>query len=338
MHSTSPVSPLDSWTVFDNGLHNAFTDLVVWRDMFWLAFVSSPSHFASRRSRIVLMCSSNARNWEQVSRLDGGGEDIRDPKLAVIHDRLTIYALLNRSFDPQPYRTVHFDSADGESWSSFTVVGPAGWLLGKPKTVDGRTWFAPAHHLQKGAAQLLCSINGLDWQPVSTLRDGGGADESAIDFLPDGHLQAVTRIEAGGLSGSRRAGTLLSVAEPPYTRWTQVYSKVSRLDGPTLFSFAGKCYAVGRSQPYTGDWLNGQGSIFARKRTSLYRLDGAGLTWLADLPSTGDTAYAGTAILNGKVIISYYTNNPRRDLPWIIGMFSPTMVRVVSVPIEYFSC
>jgi len=338
--TTAPAASLrlDSWTVVDDGRHNAFTDLASWRGKLWLAYVASPSHFASRRSRIVLLRSSDGRAWQEAARFDGAGEDIRDPKLAVIHDRLTVYALLNRAFDPLPYQTVSADSPDGKTWSPLAQVRPEGWLLGKPKTPDGQAWYAPAHHLQKGAAQLLRTVDGCIWEPVSTLRAGDGADESAIEFLPDGRLLAVTRLEGGeGLFGGPRAGSLLSFARPPYIRWSQVFSDVTRLDGPTLFSIGSECFAVGRRQPCTLGRLQEQGSILARKRTALFRTDGSSLTHLADLPSAGDTAYAGAAQMDGRVFISYYTNDVRRDMPWIAGMFLPTAIRAACLPLEYLS-
>jgi len=328
MQTFSSVLPLDSWTVVNDGNHNAFTDLVNWRGMLWLAYVSSPSHFANKRSRIVLLCSSDGKTWKEAARFDGGGEDIRDPKLAVIKEQLMVYALLNRSFDPLPYKTVSTSSSDGTFWSPLMDITADGWLLGKPKSPDGKTWYAPTHHLKKGSAQLWRSIDGRSWETVSTIHNGGSADESAIEFLPDGRLKFVTRFEAGGLFGSERAGTLLSVAEPPYTKWIQTLSQITRLDGPTLFSVSGICYAIGRFQPKTKGWLHGQGSILARKRTSIFHLGASDLTHLADLPSSGDTSYAGVAFLNDYIFISYYSNDPRRDQPWIMGMLSPTMIRV----------
>jgi hypothetical protein len=57
-------------------------------------------------------------------------------------------------------------------------------------------------------------------------------------------------------------------------------------------------------------------------------VDNADLVWLADLPSAGDTAYAGVASWNQKIVISYYTSAPHRDISWIAGMLAPTSVRV----------
>jgi hypothetical protein len=329
---------IDSWTIVEDGRHNAFTDLVVWKGKLWLTYVSSPSHFASRKSRIVLLCSPDGRSWKEAARFDGQGEDIRDPKLAVIDGRLFVYALLNRTFDPIPYKTVSANSSDGETWSALIDIVPEGWLLGKPKTFNEQTWFAPAHHIQKRTVALMRSTDGLKWETVSIIHDRDGADESAIEFLPDGNLQAVTRIEADeGLFGGPASGTLLSNSNPPYEHWQKVHSPLTRLDGPNLFSIAGICYAVGRFQPRIGKHMQKQGSILATKRTSLFQLHQSGLTWLTNLPSTGDTAYAGTALLGEKIFISYYTNNPGRDIPWILGMIFPTVIRLACLNSEILS-
>ena len=334
---SSPLSPIESWTVVDDGRHNAFTDLVYWRGGFWLAFVSSPSHFASRRSRIVLLHSPDARLWKELARFDGRGEDIRDPKLAVVNDRLLLLALLNRAFDPLPYQTVCAASADGLIWSELVPAVPPGWLLGRPKPSLNGAWYAPAHNLKTSTVQLFATQDGLAWKACATITSDQGADETAVEFLPDGRLLAVTRSEAGGgVFGHPQAGTLLSAAEPPYEKWTALNSsRPARLDSPALFTHQGEVYAVGRSQPHISGPFEWQGSAFSRKRTSLYRVSvpGEGLTHLADLPSAGDTAYAGVVTLNGQAYISYYTSPLRADPAWLVGMLFPTSIRMAILPL-----
>jgi hypothetical protein len=324
---------METCVIVDDGLHNAFTDLIAWRGNLWLVYVASPSHFASRRSELVLLQSPDAREWHEVASLSGDGEDIRDPKLAEIHERLNLFALLNRKFDPQPYRTIRAESADGITWSPFVDVEPAGWLLGKPKTVDGETWFAPAHNLQNGAARLMRSSNGVHWETVSAICPDEKADETAIEILPGGQMLTVTRLEAGGgLFGAPEAGTMLSSSQPPYDVWKRVSrSKVTRLDGPALFQVDGCCYAVGRYQPCVRSPFGWQGSIFSCKRSSLFSINESGLTWLTDLPSAGDTSYAGVTFWNGQLVISYYTSAPDQDQTWIMGMLRPTCIHVTHI-------
>ncbi len=334
---SSALSQIDSWTVVNDGRHNAFTDLVYWRTGFWLVFVSSPSHFASRRSRIILLHSLDAHVWKEAARFDGQGEDIRDPKLAVVNDHLLLIVLLNRAFDPLPYQTVCANSADGLTWTELAPALPPGWLLGHPKPSMQGTWYAPAHNLKTGAVQLFTSQDGVTWKAGATITGEKGADETAVEFLPDGRLLAVTRFEAGGgIFGHPQAGTLLSVAEAPYDKWSVLHSsRPTRLDSPTLFSNQGRVYAVGRSQPHISGPYQWQGSAFSRKRTSLYRVDVSGedLTHLADLPSAGDTAYAGVVVRNGQAILSYYTSPLRSDPAWLTGMLFPTSIRMAAIPL-----
>jgi hypothetical protein len=326
-----------TWVVAEDGKHNAFTDLIFWNGVFWLVYVSSPSHFASKKSRLVLLRSSDAQHWHEVQKFNGGGEDIRDPKLAVIQGRMFLYALLNRKFDPEPYKTITAHSPDGLSWSPFREVSPSGWLLGRPVTSDKQIWYAPAHRLDHGAAVLLKSSDGVDWSIHSQIFAGKEerADETAIHFLSDGRLIAVTRLEAGSsLFGSPQAGTLISASASPFTAWTQVTkSHVTRLDGPTLFGFKNQVYAVGRSQPKVSAPFQGLGSAFSRKRTALFLVqeNAEGLIHLTDLPSCGDTSYAGVAIKDEKVFISYYTNDPRKDFPWLFGMLLPTRIQIAEI-------
>jgi hypothetical protein len=317
-----------SWTIAKNKLHNAFTDLTFWRDQFWLVYTASPWHLASKRSQLVLLRSSDAQSWQEAARFDGYGEDIRDPKLAVIQDQLTLIALLNKTIDPQPYTSIVTHSPDGTQWSAFEQITPTDWLLGKPKSIDQINWYTPAHRLDSHQVVLLKSQNGLQWEQMAAICTEAGADETALEFLPDGNLIAVTRIEGqGSLFGSDDAGTSIAISDRSYTTWKKTaFSTITRLDGPNLFTLGGEIYAVGRYQPKIGKRLRKQGSILSPKRTSLFHMDSRGLTYLIDLPSSGDTAYAGAAIHKDEVYISYYTNKPNKDHIWLLGMMLPTQV------------
>ena len=332
--------PMETWVVTDDGRHNAFTDLAFWRGWFWLIHVSSPTHFASRKSRLVLLRSKDARHWEEIRRFSGEGQDIRDPKFGILQDRLFIFALLNRSIDPAPYTTIAASSEDGLAWSAFRDLSPESWLLGRPAAWNGVKLYAPAHRLDSGTAVLLCSPDGIAWTIQGTIHGGsdGHADETAIHIKDDGRILAVTRIESGGsLFGSPLAATLISTSTPPFSAWTALgRSLVTRLDGPCLFGAGGNLFALGRRQVGTDARFQRQGSAFGHKRTSLFLIEEnrGELVHLADLPSSGDTSYAGAAIAGGKVYISYYTNDPAGDLPWILGMLRPTSIRMAAIALS----
>lgn len=334
----APALDLETWPVVSDGLHNSNTDLVFWRDAFWLAHAASPWHLGSRDCRIVIRCSRDARTWSRVAELRVPGEDIRDPKFAVIGDQLFLYALANRGVYATPYATVVARTADGERWSPFepvtlSGVESEGWLFWRPKTRDGREWFVPAYWHEHGRSILLRSEDGWHWSLVSRIWNGDANDETDIEWLSDGRLLATARLEItpDALLGNPRAHTLLAVAEPPYARWSHQHSNLTRLDGPALFAHRGRIFAVARFQPPPFGPLTQQASTLARKRTSLYVVEPTRLIWLSDVPSAGDTSYAGVVLREGQLFFSYYTSDVRRDWPWLLGMFRRSDIRMARV-------
>jgi hypothetical protein len=331
-----PELKIEAWDAVADGWHNSNTDMIYWREAFYLVHAAAPFHFASQKCHLVLHRSPDAKTWEKIAEFYSEGEDIRDPKLAPIGRRLFLYALVNRSFDPEPYTTVYASSQDGVVWSAFQKIDPQGWLFWRPKTSDGVTWYVPAYWWEHGKSVLFRSQDGESWSLVSTIYTGDRNDETAIEFLPDGRLIATARLEFSfDIFGDRRGSTLIAVAEPPFESWQALLkSPVTRLDGPTLFTYKDRVFAAGRHQPEIGLPFARQGSVTARKRTALYEVRQDGLAYLSDLPSAGDTAYTGVVLRNGQATISYYSSDVQRDVPWILGMTGPTNIKIARVDLE----
>jgi hypothetical protein len=269
------------------------------------------------------------------------GEDIRDPKFAIISNRLFLYALKNTSFVAEPYLSVYTFTENGREWTDFqSVAGLDGWLFWRPKTRDGITFYNAAYWWEHGKSVLLKSTDGIQWDIVSTIHEGGRNDETEIEFLPDGRLLATARLEYGegeAVFGNPKGSTLITVSDPPYITWTErVESLVTRLDGPYLFTYHGRVFALGRFQPNPGQegLLTDQGSILASKRTSIFEVRETGLAYLTDLPSAGDTSYVGLVIDGDMAYATYYTSPINRDYVWILGMLSPSAVRMAKVDLK----
>jgi hypothetical protein len=331
----NPGLEMESWDVVADGAHNSNTDLIHFHGSFYLAHQTSPWHFGNEESRLIVRRSTDARQWEKAAEFQAPGEELRDPKFGIIGGRLLLYALRNKTWNPEPYTTVYTSSEDGASWGPLIDIRPEGWLFWSPETVDSETWYVPAYWREHGISIVLKSNDGITWSKVSQIYEGERNDETAIAFLPDGRMIATLRLEGSGrIRGDREASTLIAVASPPYEQWSYAKSRVTRLDGPRLFSYGGEIFAVGRYQPERLAGLSEQGSIFSKKRTSLFLVKEDGLTYLSDLPSSGDTSYGGTVILGDAAYVSYYTSPTDRDYPWIVGMLSPTDIRMAKISLS----
>jgi hypothetical protein len=332
----NPAIPAESWVVVDDGQHNSNTDMIYWQGRFYLVHAASPYHLASDQCHLVVLRSADGRYWERIARLDAAPEDIRDPKLAVIGGRLFLYALKNVELNPEPYTTVYTSSTDGCAWEPWRAIEPQGWLFWRPKSRDGKTWYVPAYWWEHGRSALFASTDGANWRLVSQIYAGGRNDETDIEFLPDGRMIATGRLEYGESPFGHRSGaTLITVSDTTYQKWEkQLESALTRLDGPNLFAWRGNVYAVGRYQPEVHGPHAWQGSAFTRKRTALFAVREDGLVRLTDLPSSGDTSYAGAVVKDGELYTCYYTSDIRRDPVWIVGMLDPSSIRMARVPME----
>ncbi|MCW5806415.1 MAG: hypothetical protein KIT31_28890 [Deltaproteobacteria bacterium] len=326
-----PPLPVEHWTAISDGLHNLTTDLAWWRGSYYLVHSSSPWHMASTDSRIIVWSSPDARAWTKIAELRMPGADIRDPKLAVIGDRLFLYVLRNDQLVAEPSATAFTFTDDGVRWAPLSPCGPDGWLFWRPKQ-RGDRWFVPAYWKDHGRSILLSSTDGASWEEVSRIHDGDRNDETDLEFLPDGTAVVTARLEiSDSMFGDDGACTLIATAPPPYTTWTAERCATNRLDGPCLFAYGDTVFAVGRRhRRVRGGRFNRRAGFLGRKRTALYAVDPARreLVHLVDLPSAGDTGYPGVVLHGDSLTICYYTNDPTTDPSWFVGMFLPSEVHI----------
>lgn len=326
---------IEVWEIVQDGMHNSNTDMIFYNNAFYIIYASSPFHFASEECKLLLKKSQDGKNWTLVETFFIPGEDIRDPKFAVINDQFFIYVLKNTDFTAEPYSTAYTSSIDGENWSDIQDIEPEGWLFWRPKTRDNQVWYCPAYWYEHGESILLQSTDGINWEKVSQIYSGERNDETAIEFLLDGRMIATARLEVSDdLFGDENASTLIAVANYPYKEWNYNKSYVTRLDGPCLFSYQDQIYAVGRRNPESPAFLNNFGSILGTKRTSLFKVKEDQLIYISDLPSAGDTSYAGCVIQDKWIYICYYTSDIKRDYPWIIGMLGASDILMAKVNLE----
>jgi hypothetical protein len=78
--------------IWDEGKHNAFTDLIRWHDRWYCTFREADAHVGGD-GRLRVLESTDGERWEPVALVAEQGIDLRDPKLSITpDDRLMIVA------------------------------------------------------------------------------------------------------------------------------------------------------------------------------------------------------------------------------------------------------
>ena len=100
--------------IWHHGAHNAFTDLIRWRDRFYCTFREGYQH-VSYDGKIRVLVSEDGETWKPAALFVLPGYDLRDPELEITpDDRLMLLARWNplgellfqppTSPDPDPSR------------------------------------------------------------------------------------------------------------------------------------------------------------------------------------------------------------------------------------------
>ena len=78
--------------IWDQGKHNAFTDLIRWKDQWYCTFREADAHIGGD-GVIRVLTSKDGNTWTSIAGITEKGIDLRDPKFSLTpDDRLMIVA------------------------------------------------------------------------------------------------------------------------------------------------------------------------------------------------------------------------------------------------------
>jgi len=297
--------------VFNDGHHNAFTDVCRFRERFYLTFRSCPDgHGVFASSKILVLSSEDASQWTEAFSFSAPNRDVRDPHFLIYNETLFTYT---GTWLCDPARPGHRDINDHLGYAAWSVDGVS-W--NGPRFLEGTyghyIWRAAAH----GNKAYLCgrrkqafavsddsgdgtsltqsamleSEDGLVWRFRSLFTEAHG-DETAFLFEEDGSILAVHRT-----GGTRPAQVCRS--RPPYVEWTRV--DLDRyIGGPLLAKWGDRYLVAGRHR-----------TSYDEARTAVYWLVEDRLIEAAKLPSGGDNSYPGfVALSDTQGLLSYYSSH-----------------------------
>ncbi|MCB0629218.1 MAG: hypothetical protein R2824_04805 [Saprospiraceae bacterium] len=289
--------------IWDRAAHNAFTDLVFFRDSWYCTFREGTGHIPGVNGSIRVIASNDGQNWYSVALISELDVDLRDPKLSITPDKRLMLNMEAAFYEGTVVKK-------RESWVSFSdkkgkqfgpnqkITFPADiattndWLW----RVEWHTGTGYGVIYQPGEStwniRLLKTTDGLSYQLVTTFDIEGKPNETTLRFTPDGHMIALVRREGDDQMG------MIGRSAPPYHNWD--WKRLSaRLGGPNFVQLPdGRLICATRD--YTG----------SDHTTVLAFIDTDGeFTPILTLPSRGDTSYPGMVLHDDVLHISYYSGH-----------------------------
>jgi hypothetical protein len=292
---------MDVQRIWDFAPHNAFTDLVRFKDHFYCVFREGEGH-VSPDGALRVLASASGEQWHSVALIQASEADLRDAKICVTPDQqLMLYgaAALHPPANVQHQTRVWF-SDDGHHWSDSIDIGdPDVWIW----RITWHQGVAYGIGYSTGTdcfLRLYRSEDGIHFTThVDRLYDTGYANETSIVFMEDGTaLCLLRRDDENPVLHTAQLGQ----SAPPYTEW--IWKDLGiRFGGPHMVHLPdGRLIAAGRQYQYGGT---------DQRRTVLCLLDPEAVTLeeMVCLPSGGDTSYPGLVWHDDQLWVSYYAGH-----------------------------
>lgn len=313
--------------IWDQGRHNAFTDLIRWKDRWYCTFREADAHVGGD-GLIRVLTSTDGAKWESAAGITEKGVDLRDPKLSITPDgRLMIVAggsvYEGKTLKGRQPRTMF--SNDGVHWTApKRVLAEGDWLWRvswHDKVCYGVSYSTQANSTKPASdstrnnsedspgtewsLKLVASKDGVQFDLITTLEVPGRPNETTVRFLPDGEMVALVRREAGNKRG------WIGRSQPPYKTWN--WSETNhQIGGPNFIQTPdGMLWASGRSYP-------------GGAQTVLATMTPAGnYEPVLTLKSGGDTSYPGMVWYDNLLWLSYYSSHEGKSAIYLAKIELP---------------
>ncbi|RXJ69345.1 hypothetical protein CRV08_04905 [Halarcobacter ebronensis] len=283
--------------IWDKAPHNAFTDLIRYDNSWYCTFREGDDHFTNGKIRVI--SSKDGKKWKNIKFFRNKKFDYRDPKFSITaKNELMINTAIHfiDSLNKNIYQSATWLCGDDKTWSdAYTCPSGKDCWRWSVSWVEKKA-YSIAYIGKDRLGCLYSSKDGKSWRAVKKefFPDSISlGNESSLVFLKNKDAYCLLRRDAGTCTG------ILGYSKPPYKNWDWKDLKV-RIGGPKIIYLEEKnlFLAVVR--------LNDE-----KVRTSLCLLDpkNAKLEELLELPSGGDTSYAGMVYFENLLWISYYSSH-----------------------------
>ena len=279
--------------IWDQGEHNAFTDLVLFQDALFCVFREGSAHVSPDGALRILRSLDAGGTWQRVSLLTSTQADLRDGKLIEFRGELLLLGG-GAQHDKSGLQSYLWRSKDGVHWSEAQEVADKGYWLWRLTEYQDALYGVGYRAGPDGDTRLYKSDDGKQFKSwMSVFNNQGYVNENSLVFHQGSCFCLLRRDPVW----SDEFLGLLGHSLPPFNQWAwQTLDK--RIGGPVMFVYQSRLMAVVRLY---------EGNV----RTALIEINketGAIHEWLT-LPSQGDTSYAGVVLEGGYLYVSYYSSH-----------------------------
>lgn len=320
-------------------------DLVKYKDRYYLAFRTAPTHFASKKVVIYIISSKDLETWEYESEIKMG-RDIREPRFIVYHDTLNMYMFTGgkKLFKFEPNEILITRTAGNKTWSATKSVNLDGYVPWRVRERNdtlylsayyGRNLYNNGH---KSDLRLFYTKDPTSWKKLSVEPqvDVLAAEEGEFIFDKKGDMYATVRLEGNG-------SFICKADKSNIANWQKIRSKY-KYDSALLFDHNDDLYLISRrnldgevdkakhrgANEKKGRIRNLIRYSTTRKVTACFKFNknDLSLTHITDFPSTGDTAYPGMVQLDKDtyLLMNYSSDYNKHKKNWIRGQFGKTYI------------
>ncbi|MDH5184452.1 MAG: exo-alpha-sialidase [Gammaproteobacteria bacterium] len=273
--------------------HNAFTDLILFKNTYYVAFRTAETHH-SINGFLQILSSCNGDDWEECATISLPDSDLRDPKFCLHPDgQLAIHTKQVKQLGERlQHHSLLFRSQDGKLWDQGQPVGEENIWMWRAKWFQG---YCYSIGYTRDLTRLYRSTDGVCFDVhKEILFNQGFSNESDWVYLDDGTMVLLLRRD-----GKNDNTAMLGISCGDYTQWSW-HDLQMQIGGPALLKLSDDCIIVAIRTYSESD-----------AATELYRLDleQKKLQHLLTLPSSGDCSYAGIIQHDDEVWVSYYSSH-----------------------------
>jgi len=316
--------------------HNENTDLTTFDGATYLVHRTAMSQILGPNSSLRISRSDDhGKTWNLLAVLPAVNDrDLRDPCFYEIDGQLAIKALTRlpvlstRDSDVDTIAVGSISPDGGRTWSPLAPIGPETWSYWRIRDDAAGVHHSAAYEDGDKSVALFSSVDGAAWSPGAAIYSHAEDTplETELVFAPSGKLLALVRMDgtdAELLGNAGRLRTKVCWSSPPFDAWdcSRTLDGV-RLDGPVAFFHGDRLFVVARKHLI---------EVEQRKRTALYELvgdlngDDLSIVEHGELPSAGDTSYAGVAPIDrDRFLVTWYSSDVMTDNGWGYSIFAAT--------------